>query len=178
RPQVEGAEFWNAAVAQAGQQVKQRLHGASPAATKAVELLQLAGEGDREKSFAAEEEALADLITSPEFAASIHAFNLTNSRSRKPVGAPPAEHARPVNKIGIIGAGLMASQLGLLFARQMKVPVIMRDLDEERAQQGLAFVQGEVDKLRERGRVSEAEANRIMSLVAVTTDITELAQAD
>src|SRR5699024_2827111 len=36
----------------------------------------------------------------------------------------------------------------------------------------------EVDKLRERGRVSEAEANRIMSLVAVTTDITELAQAD
>src|SRR5699024_9077492 len=62
--------------------------------------------------------------------------------------------------------------------RQMKVPVIMRDLDEERAQQGLAFVQGEVDKLRERGRVSEAEANRIMSLVAVTTDITELAQAD
>ncbi len=178
RAEIEGAEFWQAAVAEAGKQVQKRLHGASPAATRAVELLKIAGEGDREKSFAAEDEALADLITSPEFAASIHAFNLTSSRARKPVGAPPADNARPVKKIGVIGAGLMASQLALLFASQMKVPVIMRDLDDERAQRGLAFVQSEVDKQRERGRLSDSAANRIMSLVSVTTDIEELAQAD
>src|SRR5699024_11239473 len=119
-------------------------------------LLHRAGEGDREKSVAAEDEALGELITSPEFAASIHAFNLTSSRARKPAGAPPKDQARPVKKIGVVGAGLMASQLALLFARQLEVPVVMRDLDEERAQRGRGFVQAEVDKLRERGRLSEA----------------------
>lgn len=178
RPEPENPEFWQAAVAAAGKQVEDRLAGASPAATRAVELLALSGEHDREKSFAAEDEALADLIVSPEFAASIHAFNLTTGRARKPVGAPPADNARPVKKIGIIGAGLMASQLALLFARQMQVPVIMRDLDDERAQRGLAYVQAEVDKQRERGRLTDARANRIMSLVSVTTDLTELAEAD
>lgn len=178
RPETEDAEFWKAAVAQAGKTVEERLHGASPAATKAVELLALAGENDREKSFEAEDNALADLIVSPQFEASIHAFNLTTSRARRPVGAPPKEQARPVQKIGIIGAGLMASQLALLFARQMKVPVIMRDLDDERAQKGLAYVKAEVDKQVERGRLTEPAANRIMSLVSVTTDLKELATAD
>ena len=178
RAEIEGEEFWSAAVAEAGKKVQARLHGASPAASKAVELLHLAGEGDREKSFAAEDEALGELITSPEFAASIHAFNLTSSRARKPAGAPPKDQARPVKKIGVVGAGLMASQLALLFARQLEVPVVMRDLDEERAQRGRGFVQAEVDKLRERGRLSEAGANRVMSLVSATTDINELAEAD
>lgn len=178
RAEIEGEEFWSAAVAEADKKVQARLHGASPAATTAVDLLRLAGEGDREKSFAAEDEALGELITSPEFAASIHAFNLTSSRARKPVGAPPKDEARPVKKIGVVGAGLMASQLALLFARQLKVPVVMRDLDEERAQRGRGFVQAEVDKLRERGRLSEAGANRVMSLVSATTDINELAEAD
>lgn len=178
RAEIEGPEVWQAAVAEAATTVQHRLHGASPAAVKAVELLALAGEGDREKSFAAEDQALAELITTPEFAASIHAFNLTSSRARKPVGAPTADQARPVKKIGIIGAGLMASQLALLFARQLKVPVIMRDLDDQRARRGLEFVQAEVDKLRERGRLSEAGANRVLSLVSVTTDIGELAEAD
>src|SRR5699024_8159911 len=63
RPEPEDQEFWQAAVAAAGKQVEDRLSGASPAATKAVELLALAGENDREKSFSAEDEALADLIT-------------------------------------------------------------------------------------------------------------------
>lgn len=178
RAQIEDETSWKALVSQADQVVQQRLHGASPAATKAVELLALAGEGDREKSFAAEEEALAELITSAEFAASIHAFNLTSQRARRPIGAPSSDNARPVQKVGLVGAGLMASQLGLLFARQMKVPVVMRDLDEERASRGLQYVQTEVNKLRDRGRISEAEANRVMSLVSVTTSLEELAEAD
>lgn len=178
RAQIEGEEFWHGALAEAATQVEERLHGAAPAALEAIKLLQLAESGDREKSFAAEDEALSELIISPQFDASIHAFNLTSSRARKPVGAPPADNARPVTKVGVIGAGLMASQLALLFARQMKVPVVMRDLDEERAQRGLGFVKAEVDKLQQRGRLTEAAANRILALVSATTDISELAQAD
>ena len=39
-----------------------------------------------------------------------------------PAGAPDKSLARPVTKVGIVGAGLMASQLALLFAQRLEVP--------------------------------------------------------
>src|SRR5699024_2361856 len=65
-----------------------------------------------------------------------------------------------------------------LFARRMRVPVVMRDLDTERAQRGVSFVHSEVDKLLDRGRISPAEANRIRSSVSATTELADLAGAD
>ncbi|QGH69307.1 3-hydroxyacyl-CoA dehydrogenase NAD-binding domain-containing protein [Pseudactinotalea sp. HY158] len=169
---------WAEAVRAAGEQVRARLAGASPAATRAVDLLALASRGDREASYAAEEEALTDLLTSPEFAASMHAFDLTTRRARSPLGAPPAELARPVRRVGVIGAGLMASQLALLFARRLQVPVVMRDLDADRAARGVGYVAAEVRALVDKGRLSEAQGRRITSLVSGTTDPADLAGAD
>ncbi|UFU01600.1 3-hydroxyacyl-CoA dehydrogenase NAD-binding domain-containing protein [Ruania suaedae] len=159
-------------------EVDARLHGATPAPGRALDLLSLAAGGDREASVEAENEALTDLITSPEFAASVYAFDLTSRRAKNPVGAPDAELARPVRRIGVAGAGLMASQLALLFARRMQVPVLMRDLDDERAERGVQFVADEVQKLVTKGRISGAEGNRIRSLVSATTELGDLADAD
>ncbi|HLS16104.1 MAG TPA: 3-hydroxyacyl-CoA dehydrogenase family protein, partial [Beutenbergiaceae bacterium] len=135
-------------------------------------------EADRDASYAAENDALADLILSPEFAAGVYAFDLTTRRAKQPVGAPEAELARPVRSVGIAGAGLMASQLALLIARRMKVPVMMRDLDEQRAAKGLSFVTTQVEELLESGRISTDEANRLRSLVTVTTELDDLADRD
>src|SRR5699024_5749709 len=66
----------------------------------------------------------------------------------------------------------------LLFARRMQVPVIMRDLDTERTQRGVGYVHAELDTLVAKGRIGEAEANRIRSLVSGTTDLADLAEAD
>ncbi|MFP3548957.1 hypothetical protein SB748_36825, partial [Rhizobium sp. SIMBA_035] len=58
-----------------------------------------------------------------EFRSTVYAFlDLVQKRSKRPAGAPDRKLARPVTKIGVVGAGLMASQLALLFARQLKVP--------------------------------------------------------
>src|SRR5699024_2940145 len=100
---------------------------------RALDLLETSATAGRKETFEAENRALAELIRSEEFAASVYAFDLTSHRAKNPGGAPEAELARPVRSVGIAGAGLMASQLALLFARRMRVPVIMRDLDDERA---------------------------------------------
>lgn len=178
RPEPVPVEQWTAMVDAARGQVDARLHGAAPAPYEALELLTLSAQRDREASFAAEDAALARLLVSPEFKASMHAFDLTTRRAKRPVGAPSSDKARPVRSVGIAGAGLMASQLALLFARRMKVPVIMRDLDDERVQRGLGFVTAEVAKLRERGRIGEDEANRITALVTGTTDLADLGDRD
>src|SRR5207253_2828032 len=77
--------------------------------------------------------------------------------------------AQPVTRVGIVGAGLMASQLALLFAQRLEVPVMMTDLDEERVAKGVGYVRAEVDKLLAKGRISQDKANRLKALVTGAT---------
>ena len=87
-------------------------------------------------------------------------------RAKRPAGAPDKSLARPVTKVGIVGAGLMASQLALLFVRRLEVPVVLTDLDQERADKGVAYVHAEIDKLLAKGRINQDKANRHKALVS------------
>ena len=74
---------------------------------------------------------------SDELRAGLYAFDLVQKRAKRPAGAPDKALARPVTKVGIVGAGLMASQLALLFVRRLGVPVVLTDLDDERVAKGV-----------------------------------------
>ena len=87
----------------------------------------------------------------PELIASLYAFDLVQKRAKRPAGAPDRSLARPVTKVGIVGAGLMASQLALLFVRRLEVPVVLTDLDQERVDKGVGYVHDEIDKLLAQG---------------------------
>jgi len=123
----------------------------------------------RQEAYAAEDETEADLIMSDELRASLYAFNLVQKRARRPAGAPDRELARPVTKVGIVGAGLMASQLAMLFAQRLEVPIVMTDLDQVRVDKGIGYVHAEVDKLLDKGRISADRANRLKALVTGST---------
>jgi 3-hydroxyacyl-CoA dehydrogenase/enoyl-CoA hydratase/carnithine racemase len=169
---------WHAAIERGRMIGDMRTHGASPAPYRALEAIALARTADLTTGFAAEDEALADLVCSPEFRASIYAFNLTQKRARKPVGAPDASLARPVTKVGVVGAGLMAGQLALLFARRLHVPVVMTDVDQQRLDQGLAGVRREIGALAAKKRITADEANRLTTLITGSLDYAAFADAD
>jgi len=106
------------------------------------------------------------LILTPEFKDSVYALlDLLQRRAKSPSGAPDADLARPVRKVGVVGAGLMASQLALLFARQLQVPVALTDIDQARLDKGVGYVRAEVDKLLARNQISADEARRTKELV-------------
>jgi 3-hydroxyacyl-CoA dehydrogenase/enoyl-CoA hydratase/carnithine racemase len=176
RTPVDTGEAWDEAIGQARWLVEGRLHGAAPAPLRALDLVAAAARRTRDEGFAAEDEALADLIMSDELRAGLYAFDLVQKRAKHPAGAPDKSLARPVTKVGVVGAGLMASQLGLLFARRLGVPVVLTDLDQERLDKGLAYVRAEVGRLRDKGRVSADEASRLTRLV--TGSLTKEAFAD
>jgi 3-hydroxyacyl-CoA dehydrogenase len=108
----------------------------------------------------------------------LYSFNLVQKRAKRPAGAPDKSLARPVTKVGIVGAGLMASQLAMLFARRLEVPVVMTDLDQERVDKGVAYVHKEIATLVEKGRLSSDKANRLTALVSGVTDKSAFADAD
>ncbi len=172
------ADAWAAAVAGARGFVTAKLNGAAPAPTRAIDLVESGRTADRDAGFAAEDDALADLIMSDEFRSGIYSFDLVQRRAKRPVGAPDSALARPVTKVGIVGAGLMASQLALLFARRLDVPVVMTDLDQARVDKGVGYLHAEVDKLLGRKRISPDAANRLRAQVTGSTSKDGFADAD
>jgi 3-hydroxyacyl-CoA dehydrogenase/enoyl-CoA hydratase/carnithine racemase len=176
------ASAWDAAIERARGIVAARTRGSSPGALRAVELLDLARHGVDGEAFtagtAAEDRALTDLLMSDELRASLYSFDLVNKRAKRPAGAPDRSLARKVGKVGVVGAGLMASQLALLFVRQLEVPVVLTDVDQARVDKGVAYVHGELQKLAGRGRLSADRLNRLTGLVTGSLDKAAFADAD
>jgi 3-hydroxyacyl-CoA dehydrogenase/enoyl-CoA hydratase/carnithine racemase len=166
----------DAAVASARFFADGKLHGAAPAPYRAIDLVAAAPGRSRDEGFAAEDEALADLMLSEELRAGLYAFDLTQKRARHAAGAPDASLARPVTKVGVVGAGLMAAQIALLFARRLAVPVVLTDLDQARLDAGVGHVHGEIAKLAARGRLPADAAAKLTGLV--TGSLTKDAFAD
>jgi 3-hydroxyacyl-CoA dehydrogenase/enoyl-CoA hydratase/carnithine racemase len=181
RPEVDRSA-WDAAMERARGVVAARTRNASPGALRAVELLDRARNGVDGEAFtagtAAEDDALAGLLTSDELRASLYSFDLVNKRAKRPAGAPDRKLAREVTKVGVVGAGLMASQLALLFVRQLEVPVVLTDIDQARVDKGVAYVHGELEKLAGRGRLSTDRLNRLTGLVSGSLDKAAFADAD
>jgi 3-hydroxyacyl-CoA dehydrogenase/enoyl-CoA hydratase/carnithine racemase len=178
RPEVDRGKAWDDALARGREFADSKVSGAAPAPYRALELMMAAKTAERSNAFSAEDEALADLIMSPETRASLYAFDLVQRRSRKPAGAPEATLARPVTKVGVVGAGLMATQLALLFLRRLQVPVVITDVDQERVDKGIGYLAAEIDKLLSRGRISPDEANRLRALISGTTELVDYADCD
>ena len=170
RPEVDRGEAWDNAVAQGKAFADSKVHGAAPAAYRALDIIAAAKNGDLRAGFDAEDKALADLIMGGELRSGIYAFNLVQKRAKRPAGAPDKNLARPVSKVGIVGAGLMASQLALLFARRLEVPVVLTDIDQERVDKGVAYVHEEIDKLHLKGRLNQDGVNRLKALVTGSLD--------
>ncbi|WP_404285591.1 3-hydroxyacyl-CoA dehydrogenase NAD-binding domain-containing protein [Glutamicibacter arilaitensis] len=170
----EVAQRWLEAADKAEQFVDAKLSGAAPAPYKVIEVFRKGLKLSQKESAELEIQALTELMATNQFKNTVYAFlDLVQKRGKRPAGAPDAKLARPVTKIGVVGAGLMASQLALLFVRKLNVPVVITDLDQSRIDKGLAYIHGEIDKLHAKGRMSQDAVNRTKALVSgsVTKDV-------
>ena len=144
----------------------------------ALELIKASQKNSVRDGFASETKVLADLVMSDPLRASLYSFNLIQKKRKKVEGAPKPALARKVTKVGVVGAGLMASQLALLMLRNLKVPVVITDLDQERVDKGLAWIKNEIAKLVEKKRLSPESATRLLGNISGSTDQKVFANAD
>ena len=162
---------WDSALATGRAAALKKYGGAELASpTKALELMAAAKSNTRAAGFDAEDVALADLTMSDPLRASLYAFNVIQKKRKKVEGAPKPALGRKVARAGVVGAGLMASQLALLLLRNLKCPVVMTDIDQERADKGVAWVKNELAKLVEKKRMSAESAGRLSLLISGSSD--------
>jgi len=170
---------WDSALAAGRAAALKKFGGAELASpTKALELIAAAKNNSRGAGFDSEDIALADLTMSDSLRASLYAFNVIQKKRKKVEGAPKPAVARKVTRVGVVGAGLMASQLALLLLRNLKCPVVMTDIDQERADKGVAWVKNELAKLVEKKRMSAESAARLALLISGSSDQSVFAGCD
>lgn len=159
--------------------IAQKNWGMAPAPSKVLEVWE-AGIGKTQKESAdLEVAALAELMQTPQFKDTVYSFvDLVQKRGKRPAGAPDASLALPINKVGVVGAGLMASQLALLFVTNLRVPVVITDMDQERVDKGLSYIRGELDKSVDKGRLHGEAAEQLKSLVSGSVSKDVYADAD
>ncbi len=160
--------------------VDSKVHGAAPAPNRALELIEGACDLEKpiEECFAEEDKALGDLIKTRQCKASIYSFDLVQRRAKKPAGRPKDVTPRKINKIGIIGAGLMASQLAVLFLQRYGVPVVMKDIKQEFLDKGVQYVKGELAGRVSKGKMPQAKADHLAHILIPTLDYADFADCD
>jgi 3-hydroxyacyl-CoA dehydrogenase/enoyl-CoA hydratase/carnithine racemase len=144
------APDWSDAIAvlrKARSRVEDAVHGATRAPYVALDLIAGAQDWSIDEGYAAEEAAMAELLVSPQAQASAYAFTVVERRSKRPPELPDAKPRR-VQKVGIVGAGLMATQLATLFVRRLEVPVVLRDIEQARIDEALRTVREDVGAKR------------------------------
>jgi len=175
---IEKATIWGPAVNIARSMVEEKLGKVPLSPYKALDLIAAAKSGSKAEGFAREDDAIEELIASDQFRASIYAFNLVQKHAKKPTGTPDKELARKVTKVGVVGAGLMASQFALLFLRRLQVPVVITDVSQERIDNGLQYIKDELQKLVDKGRLSTDDRNRLVGNLSGSLDYKVFADCD
>lgn len=111
------------------QWIRERWHGRRPAAQRVLCLLRHSSEGDPRTAYRAAAEALADLWGSPVHRALVNVHLLRRHNVHDAV-VPRGTVARPVERVGIVGAGVMG--IGIAAAHLRKgLPVHLADASTE-----------------------------------------------
>jgi len=164
-------------VRRARSQLDDSVHGAAPAPYRALELIEGSARWSVEEGYRAEEEAVADLLLSPQAQASLYAFDLVERRAKR--RRPVAEvEPSPIRKVGIVGAGLMARQLAVLFLHRLQLPLAIRDVDQKIVDEALTSIGEGLDELASRGRLSEDKARFLQSVTTGSTTYDGFADCD
>ena len=155
-----------------------QVHGAAPAPYRALDLIEGAVSGwSLEEGYAAEEEAVGELLPGRQAQASLYAFDLVERRARRAPGRPTADPS-PIRKVGLVGAGLMAAQLAALFLRRLEVPVAMRDVSEDALAAARETVDEALAEQVAKGRYDEGKGGFLGSLLETSTGYEQFADCD
>ena len=157
--------------------VDDAVHGAAPAPYAALDLIEGARGWTVEEGYRREEEAIGELLPGPQAQASIYAFQLVEQRAKRHP-ARPAAAPQDVQKIGIVGAGLMARQIATLFLRRLELPLVIRDVRQEIVDEALADIRAEIDRQVVKGRYDEGKGRFLASLVSGETGYDGFARCD
>ena len=123
-----------------------------------------------------ESEQSRRLVQAPEARALRHLF-FAEREVRKIPAVSSDEKARPVSRVGIVGAGTMGGGIAMCFANA-NIPVTIVDAAQANLDRGLATIRKNYERSVTRGSLKPDQLEQRMALITPTLDFSALASAD
>lgn len=141
-----------------------------------IKAVRAATELDFEAGMVRERELFVELMNSPESAAQRHVFFAERQVAKIPdIGADTPR--RPVESVGIVGAGTMGGGIAMNFLAA-GIPVTMLEMKQEALDKGVALIRRNYEATAKKGRITADQVEKAMSLLTPTLAYDDLAAAD
>ncbi|MDP1821916.1 MAG: fatty acid oxidation complex subunit alpha FadJ [Archangium sp.] len=163
---------------QARKQLLKKTRGKYPAPEKALEVVRVGLEKGMKAGLEAEAAAFGELVMSDVSKRLVEIFFATTAMKKDNGVADPKVKPREVQKIGMLGGGLMGAGIAYVSSALQGVPVRIKDKDDAGAGRALGHVRGLYDERVKRRSLTWREADKQMALVTATTDYSGFKHVD
>ena len=163
---------------QAKKQLLSKTHGNYPAPERILEVVRAGLEGGMEKGLEAEASAFGDLVVSAEAAQLMNIFSATTEIKKDTGVDDPSVKPHAVRKVGMLGAGLMGAGIAYVTTAIAKLPVRLKDKDDQGVGAGLEYVRDILDQRVKRKRMTPMDRDVMMARVTGTVDYGGFHDAD
>ncbi|MFB6229906.1 MAG: 3-hydroxyacyl-CoA dehydrogenase NAD-binding domain-containing protein [Salinibacter sp.] len=158
---------------QAAQRMEARTHGNYPAPPRILDAVRTGLEEGLDAGLDAERRHFGELVFTPESQAMVRLFFAKQQGEENPW----AEHARPVDTVGVLGAGLMGVGIAQVTAEN-GMDVVLKDQTLELAASGKKKVWEAVSTQADKGIINSFTRDQITERVVPTADYAPLHAAD
>jgi 3-hydroxyacyl-CoA dehydrogenase len=152
------------------------LAGPYPAPSACVEALTAALKESFEAGLKRERELFVTLMASPESAALRHVFQAERAASHIN-GMPDSVATRPINRVGVVGAGTMGGGITMSFINA-GLPVTLMETKQEALDRGLANIRRNYQGALRKGSLTEASLEQRLALITPTLQYEPLRDVD
>ncbi len=160
----------------ARRRAEERSGGHYPAPLRALEVIRRTYGRPLDEALPVEARALGELAVTPESKNLTRIFLLTR-QAKRALPEEVMEGRREVEKVGVLGAGVMGGAIAELAAAN-DVPAVMKDIDRDALDDGLRHAKALLDKAARKGVFDEDEAGLKYALVDGTLEYDALADVD
>lgn len=150
--------------------------GPYPAPLACVEAVAAAVQQPFDSGMKRERELFVGLIATPESAALRHVFQAERAASHI-TGMPDAIATRPINRVGVVGAGTMGAGITMSFINA-GLPVTLLETTQEALDRGFANIRRNYQGALRKGSLTEAGLERRLALITPTLQYEPLRDMD
>ncbi len=147
-----------------------------PAPLKCVEAVAAAVAQPFEEGLKTERKFFVELMNSPESRALRHAFFAERACAKIP-DLPEGTPTRKIERVAVIGAGTMGGGIAMNFVNA-DLPVLMLEAGQEALDRGLGTIRKNFENSMSKGKLTQEQFERRMSLITGTLDYADLKDAD
>ncbi len=146
-----------------------------PAPLKCVEAVAASVTKPFDAGLAFERELFLGLMTTPESRALRHIF--AAERAAAKIDVPEGTSARPLNKVGVIGAGTMGGGIAMSLANA-GIPVVLLEARQDALDKGLATIRKNYEGSLKKGKLTQGKLDERMALISPTLTYDAFADID